>query len=98
MTESSVAATLAASPAAVYCFFLADADRSALGGVMLTCKATFKLSKADDATTETLHFEASTHDELLGKIRAYAESANRKGLHGGQHSHHDGKAWRSRFA
>jgi hypothetical protein len=47
---------------------------------MLTCKATFKLSKADEATTETLHFEALTHDELLTKIRAYAELANRKGF------------------
>ena len=35
---------------------------------------------ADEATTETLHLEASTHEELLGKIRVYAELANRKGF------------------
>ena len=46
----------------------------------MTCKATFKLSKADEATTEVLHLEASTQEELLGKIRAYAEDANRKGF------------------
>jgi hypothetical protein len=47
---------------------------------MLSCKATFILSKAEEATTEILHFEASTDDELFGKIRAHAELANRKGF------------------
>jgi hypothetical protein len=46
---------------------------------MLTCKATFKLSKANEATTETLDLEAATDEELFGKIRAHAELANRKG-------------------
>lgn len=47
---------------------------------MLTCKATFKLSKANEATTETLLLETATDEELFGKIRAYAEGANRKGF------------------
>ncbi len=47
---------------------------------MLTCKASFKLSKAGESTTEIMYLEATTREELLGKIRAYAESANRKGF------------------
>ena len=47
---------------------------------MLTCNATFKLSKANEATTEVLHLEAATREELFGKIRAYAEAANCKGF------------------
>jgi len=47
---------------------------------MLTCKATFELSKASETTIETTHFEASTEDELFQKIREHAELANRKGF------------------
>lgn len=48
---------------------------------MVNCKARFELRKDNKITTETRLYRACGNQELLGKIRSFAEDASRRGYY-----------------